>query len=357
MYKERIYVCHTYYHVYVTLLKEFALPGEKQGKATLVLSKMSSDFRNLKERIESQGIFEQVIEFDEKPYTYFEELQKYKIGNQGFVKHLINRMIFTKKFAKLQEPFVPVDFSEYKDIYVYCDSDPIGYYLSYKHIKYHAVEDGLNCIVHWDTARFDNRGHFKLKAILSSLNLIFIQNGYGKYCIDMEVNDIESIRYKTPKFVEVPRKALADRLTEEEKQTIISIFVENMDELKAQLAMLSEDKKNYIILTEPLCALDVRKEIFRDLAAEYGVHGNIVVKPHPRDILDYKELFPDLIVLERMIPMEILNFFGKGFFDKAISVLTDINGIFFAKESVRLGADFLDKYEEASIHRQNEQIY
>lgn len=356
MYKERIYVCHTYYHVYVSFLKEFALPKEKQGRATLVLSKMSTDFQNLKLRLEKQGVFEQIVEFDEKHYTCFDELAKYKVGGQGFVKQLLNRIIFTKKYAKLQEPYIPVDFSEYGDIYVYCDSDPIGYYLNYKKIKYHAMEDGLNCIVHWDTARFDNRGHFKIKAFLSSLNLIFIQNGYGKYCIDMEVNDIESIRYKMNKFVEVPRKALADRLTEEEKQKIIAAFVENVEELKQQLAALSSDKKNYIILTEPLCALEVRKQIFRDLAAQYGENGNIVVKPHPRDELDYKELFPNLIVLEKMVPMEILNFLGQGVFDKAISVLTDINGIFFAKESVRLGADFLDKYEEASIHRQNEQI-
>ena len=29
-----------------------------------------------------------------------------------------------------------------------------------------------------------------MKALLASWNLIFIQNGWGKYCIDMEVNDI-----------------------------------------------------------------------------------------------------------------------------------------------------------------------
>lgn len=36
-----------------------------------------------------------------------------------------------------------VDFKKYQDIYVFCDSDPIGYYLNYKKIHYHAVEDGL----------------------------------------------------------------------------------------------------------------------------------------------------------------------------------------------------------------------
>ena len=64
--KARIYVCHTYYHVYVTFLKELKLPVEKRGQATLLLSKMSCNFEKLKERVESTGLFEQVLEFDEK---------------------------------------------------------------------------------------------------------------------------------------------------------------------------------------------------------------------------------------------------------------------------------------------------
>ena len=66
--KERIYVCHTYYHVYVTFLKELKL--RKPG-ATLVLSMMSNNFESLKERVESTGLFEEVIMFDEKREDFF----------------------------------------------------------------------------------------------------------------------------------------------------------------------------------------------------------------------------------------------------------------------------------------------
>ena len=50
MQKERIYVCHTFYHVYVACLKELNLEKERRGKASLVLSRMSNDFGNLKAR-------------------------------------------------------------------------------------------------------------------------------------------------------------------------------------------------------------------------------------------------------------------------------------------------------------------
>ena len=64
-----IYVCHTYYHVFVTMLKELNKPAEERGKATLVLSRMSNDFEDFKARAEKSGVFAEVIEFDEKRDT------------------------------------------------------------------------------------------------------------------------------------------------------------------------------------------------------------------------------------------------------------------------------------------------
>ena len=75
--KERIYVCHTFYHVYVACLKECYLPEKKRGQASLVLSTMSNRFGNLKERAEKCGLFEAVYMFDEKEDVFFPELSKY----------------------------------------------------------------------------------------------------------------------------------------------------------------------------------------------------------------------------------------------------------------------------------------
>ena len=249
-----------------------------------------------------------------------------------------------------------MDFAKYRDIYVFCDSDPIGYYLNYKKIKYHAMEDGLNCLVHYDAARYDNRGMFGLKVFLSKLNLIFIQNGYGKYCIDMEVNDIGAVKYPMKKYVECPRRNMEEQLSNEQKQIIIDTFIEDKESVLGTLTSLDKRRKNYLILTEPLCSLDVRKQIFSDLIKQYEKEANITLKPHPRDVLDYKEEFPNENIIEKMVPMEVLNFLEGEPFDKVIAVFTEVKGIRFAKESVRLGPDFMDKYEAPEIHRQNEMI-
>lgn len=355
--KERIYVCHTYYHVYVTFLKELALPHEKRGQATLVLSKMSNDFENLKSRVERTGLFEEVLEFDEKREDFFPELVRLRSAGHGFLGHLWSRIRFTKLYAKLEEPYIPVNFRDYGDIYVYCDSDPIGYYLNQKRIPYHAMEDGLNCLKNFDAARYDNRGHFPLKVFLSrKLNLIFVQNGYGKYCIDMEVNDISAIKYPCPQYIEQPRQALVDRLTPEDKSIILQAFIRDIEQLQAQIRAASDVGNKILILTDPLCTLEVRERIFRDIIQRYEKEGTIFIKPHPRDKLDYRALFSEYPQFDATVPMEMLNFFPGLRFQKVVAVLTEIKAIQFADEIVRLGEDFMDAYEDPMIHRQNEQI-
>ena len=110
--KERIYVCHTYYHVYVTCLKELALPKEKQGQATLVLSMMSNDFGNLKERAEVCLLFEEVVMFDEKEDIFFPELDKYHTDKGNLVLNMLSRIKYTKLFGRLEKTYVPVDFRQ-----------------------------------------------------------------------------------------------------------------------------------------------------------------------------------------------------------------------------------------------------
>lgn len=355
--KDRIYVCHTYYHVYVTFLKELNLPREKHGQATLLLSKMSIDFERLKDRVERTGLFEQVLEYDEKREDFFPELAAFRQDKGNILLNMLARVRFTKRLARLNAPYVLVNFKEYKDIYIFCDSDPVGYYLNWKRIPYHALEDGLNSLVHIDAARYDNRGHFGLKVFLSKkLNLIFIQNGYGKYCMDMEVNDINSIPYPCPHYIELPRQQLVDGLDGEGKDMILQAFIRDKAKLECQISESSGLGDKILILTEPLCTPEVRERIFRDIIDQYEKEGVIFLKPHPRDSLDYQALFPEHPQFDPTMPMELLNFFPNLHFKKVVSVLTEIQAIQFADEAVRLGPDFMDKYEAPEIHRQNEQI-
>ncbi len=351
----RVYVCHTYYHVFVTCLKELNLP-DRSEPADLVISTMSTDFEDFPKRFEESGIFRNVILFDEKRESFFPELESLRDDKGNIISNMASRIKFTKKFAKCLEPFIPVDFKQYKEVYVFCDTDPIGYYLNQNHIYYHAVEDGLDTLKAYVASRFDNRGHWKLKRFFSkNLNLIFIRDGYGKYCLDMEVNDLSVIDDDPDVYKEVSRNQLMESLSKESGELIIRTFVRNYDKMLEVSGNIKNGEKNILILTEPLTpSFDTREKIFKDLVEQYSKEGRVFLKPHPRDDLDYSNRFADVLQFDRTIPMEIFNFFQEIRFDTVVSIYTELGSVKFAKELIQLGDAFMDRYEDPSIHRKRE---
>ena len=149
---------------------------------------------------------------------------------------------------------------------------------------------------------------------------------------------------------------MADKLTEEDKRLLVGLFIENMAELERQINDVPKDMPKHLVLTEPLCELSVREQLFKDVLAEYCNGAVAIIKQHPRDELNYKKVFPNHIVIEGKFPMEVLNYIPGVTFDKVISVCTVPGSIRFTGEVVFLGEDFLDKYEDPEIHRENELI-
>ena len=382
--KTRIYVCHTFYHVYVSILKEMKLvrtqPPAQYKKADIALSSISTNFENLGNRLKKTGIFDKVYALCEKREDFFPELAKYRANYGNVVKHMINRMIFTKKLAKLEEPYLgKIGFRAYEDIYVFCDSDPIGYYLNYKHIYYHAVEDGLDCLKNLDDAYVANSSHFKLKTWFSRMNLIFVMNGWGKYCLDMEINDRSVVPTDCPRFVVEPRKPLEQALTKEQKKLMIEAFIDDaaglMEQLKpsyahgrtmeiaasqhapgaASNACSIEGEEFACFLTEPHPVdEEARKRVCLDVIEKYCKGFRVIIKPHPRDTIDYVNLCPEAVVLRGRFPVEVLNFFEGLKIKRAVSILTTaMNSMDFVEEKLNLGASFWDAYEDPEKHAYN----
>lgn len=346
---KRVYVCHTFYHAYVAIMREMI--SKDRGESTLLLSTMSNDFGTMKDRAEKSGIFKDVFFFDEKEDVTSDEVMSYHKDKGNIVLNLLQRIKYTKLLGKLQEDCIPVDFKKYEEVYVFCDSDPIGYYLNYKKIKYHALEDGLNSGKLDNQAMLSNRGAWKLKKLMAKMGLIFIESGYSRYCIDYIVNDISANYMPPSNTVECPFDEMWMKLSDEDHETMAYIFVEDMQELKAELSDKAKDKPKVMILTEPLCELDVRKKLFGDIVENYSNKYSVIIKPHPRDLLDYEKEFPDTVVIRGRFPMEVINDIEDLKVEKLVSVITQVDGIKFAKEIDYLGLDFLDKYEEPWIHR------
>lgn len=79
-----------------------------------------------------------------------------------------------------------------------------------------------------------------------------------------------------------------------------------------------------------------------------------MIKPHPRDLIDYEALCPGAVVLKGRFPVEVLNFFEGLHIKRAVSILTTaMNNMDFVEEKLNLGASFWDKYEDSEKHAYN----
>lgn len=342
----RLYVCHTYYHVYVSLLME--CNREDRGTASIALSSMSTDFETLQERLEALKLFRTVYILPEKRFTEIPELAKYK-ENCGPVKNLIHRLIFTKKYPKLEEPYMTIDFTQYRDIYVFCDLDPIGFYLNYKHIYYHAMEDGKGNI-RLDGVGRTNPSHFRLNCLLARLNLFFVQNGFSKYCLEYVVDNAELRTRKYRNLRQMSIDSLEAGLSSEELAFVMRAFLPRYDEEMACLRSLGDDA--VLLLTEPYhFDVPTQTRIVRDLLAKHCEGCRVVIKPHPHDKVDYKSEFPETIVLPACFPIEILRYVPGIHFAKAYSIIsTAMKSLSFVDEKINLGVEFWDAYEPRELH-------
>lgn len=99
-------------------------------------------------------------------------------------------------------------------------------------------------------------------------------------------------------------KELWNKKNKLEKEKILEIFQiskEDIENLK---------KKNIILYTQPLSedgiiSEDEKVNLYRKILKNYDI-DNVVIKIHPREKTKYKELFPNVEVIGKKIPSEIL---------------------------------------------------
>ena len=174
----------------------------------------------------------------------------------------------------------------------------------------------------------------------------------------MEINDRSVLKYDFEKYVEVPRKPLELNLSTEQKRMILKVFMPDAEEFMRELGDKAKDGNCMLFLSQPHPKpLETRVQICKDIIRDYANGCHVVIKPHPRDVVDYEKLFPDCTVIKGKFPIEVLNFIEGVHFKLAISIVTTaLDTIDFADEKINLGQSFWDAYEDPELHNYNAAI-
>ena len=300
-----LYICTTYYHVYITLLKQLL----QLTPADLVICDDLATGQELSSRINSTGLFRN---------CWYVETKKFP---EDFGRGKLDRILFQhKRRYRLLDPLLPFRVHEYENVYIYHDGTPLGLFLNDARKPYHLIEDSLNFYQFFrNTPQGKLMQPHNIKYWLRKvLNSGYFPLGESRFVLDIEVNNGRALQIPNQNVVVVPRADIEYKLSEECKRCLFKIF--DLPEFSCE-----KTGKGYaLILTEPLFrdgqldSIESQMDIYKKVLNQIEAKGCIpVIKPHPRDSADYTVL--KATMLNSYFPVELLAL-GSQCFEMVVSV-------------------------------------
>lgn len=332
-----VYICHTPYHLLISLAKVLTNPERKS--TGLIVANRSFIGDEVLERMKEAGIFDSVIlHEDADMYSRSYHETKNPLKRRHILKNIINE-------------FHIEDLRE-KNIYIFNDDSSYGISMNFCKIPYHLIEDGLNCFQAKYFVRDKSWKKRIAKIVQKAFGIDVPTFGDSPNMIDIEVNDKEGVNVGNASLIiELPRKELFDRLTEQAKRSIVDIFLG--DELKH---MDFNKRDSVLILTQPLeksglMTMDDKLGLYEKIIKENKQY-DIFIKVHPReDSSVYQDRFPECHMFSHNnVPIEVFSFISDAHFSKAITVFsTSMESLSFVDQKIVLGKEWVHEQMENVI--------
>lgn len=135
--------------------------------------------------------------------------------------------------------------------------------------------------------------------------------GYSDYVEKIFLTGLAPVPYEIRnKSVIVDINLQWENCKDSYKTTINTLFGLSSDVLNEYSSI------NSILFTQPLSEdgvinENVKIELYKSIIS----NKSIAIKPHPREITDYKKFFPNIVILKSTVPIELLTFNGIKFED------------------------------------------
>lgn len=280
-----VFVCKTLWEIYVSLLVSLRDYNESDKKSIFIIEETYENSSKINQLSKANHI-EQVIPF--------------KLNQNKIIKGLLFWYRIKASLHRKLKSFLDTEY----DIKLFIDQGVFGQYFIKHNKEVDLYEHGNGNYV---VGAYPNYKFVK--------KLLGITEGYGRHEKVKRVflTDVE----KAP--VDIKHKAL--ELDIDGHYTLLSesdkFFINN-------LFNIPEIKSNNILLTQPLsednvCSENEKVDIYKSIINKY--HGDVVIKPHPREITDYNIHFPEIEIINNDFPFEIMNYSSKKF-KKAITLFS-----------------------------------
>lgn len=334
MSKNQVFVCGTYFHIYISVLKAL-YREDKNIKTLLILDNHTPDIESIIPRLEQSGFFDHVTQIP------FRDVRT-KIRKSGVFRRNFNR-------SKNEITFVDThtDISKYDEFIRNSEINlfyNLGLTSSYFISKYpnntiRLVEDG-EANYHTKLSFFKV---FKRKYILNT----FIGEGIDQEVNEIEVQHPEKINSRIlHKGKKLELQKMQDGLTPEQSNKILDVFLDGH-------GIDFSGSKKLLLITQPFSEdryfdEDRKVQLYNELLEPYAAEYTIFIKAHPRELTDYKnKIVYDFVDIPRAFPLEMFNLLKNIRFDIGLTMFSSgINNLNCIDKKIILGMDAFEKIKK-----------
>lgn len=306
----QVFVCGTYFQIYVSMLLVL-YRTDRNAKSLLILNDHTPEIEKIIPALVANGFFDHYLFV---PFRKIEEQVKTK---KGVVEKILKRnkiviqAVENNSDITLHNDFIAA--SEFNLFYVW------GYPSAYFVLKYpnnysRIIEDGTRNYF-LKTSRLKL---LKRKYLLRT----YIGDGFDNAIQEIQVQRPEDldkrVRHKGTKLLLKEKQHV---LSPEDKAKVVNVFMKDH-------SLVPDNRKKILVVTQPLSEDHFISEaykvsLYRQLIDEYAGDFLVYLKPHPRELTNYKQkLEHEFIEIPRAFPLEMLDLMEIITFDIGVTLFS-----------------------------------
>lgn len=334
MKKKRIFICYTLFHIYVSILK--VVNEVHYDENILIITDHILNYGFIKNRIEKRNYFNKVFVIEDKKLkkNFDESFKKNNYLHEKLKKYIFFKNNVIAFFEKnqgdvLKSAYVPKN----TEINMFLDKTFTSFYFMFIYNDITLIEDGESLY-----------SKKKFNIIIAILRLLGypVSDGQSKYIKTVEATRPYDLRNNVRKKAKkLDLNVLTKQINKKQKDEVVSLFIESGFDLNIL-------KNALLLITQPFSEDSLISEaekiaLYNDIIAEYSPKYRVIIKPHPRELTDYKSVVKEnILVINKDFPLEILDFLVE---DKTITGITisssAINNLNCLKNRIVLGVNVI----------------
>lgn len=195
---------------------------------------------------------------------------------------------------------IPYEITDFSEIYVAGAHFYFSLYLIQNHIPFVFFEDAAGMLSRWKELYTALLSTFPIHAeIARKYGLFSGENPWVRRIICLK--RAQSIDVSARRFQDFSVEEALERLPAKKRKRLIRFFIKHRLRLRGDAILLTQHFANLGIMDEA-----AQKQLYERVRGALPQNLRLLIKKHPDDTLDYREIFPHAAVIKEVFPAELL---------------------------------------------------